>query len=488
MFSRSIRALLSILILGSGWRLYLYYDHSLWAKLVETTTQRPQTAWLVFVIGLYALTYVGLLLIRDTNAKPTMTISLSAALLLSVGIRLFPFLGSYYIAFALLGAATGVFNAAIVYYGSSAVPPEGRLPLVALVVMAFTVIVYALTWAARSWGIDVAFALASALMVACIVINSGYEPAPLTAVPDTSRPLFPTRLVVASGITIFVGYFGNYLNQSGTGAQEMGFPDPLYAWVGLAVRVAICIFFVVAGRRIRIVHILYVSQGCTVLAFATSMLPTESNLVAWIFQNTTNIVGTIALYALISAVAYKYLRRPQTFALLLLLTGAGIIFGYLAGTAVHRYLGDEPFFFHVVPLLIFCSCFFALPFIIREIEKEVDLDRSSSPGFFAAGLSKQDGAPAMKESDVIVFRKRITESLTALNNTFDKEYRLTNRESEIASYLAERYDYETIAGKLFISINTLKVHIRSIYRKYDIPNRKSLIELIERKTDGRAAG
>jgi DNA-binding CsgD family transcriptional regulator len=34
----------------------------------------------------------------------------------------------------------------------------------------------------------------------------------------------------------------------------------------------------------------------------------------------------------------------------------------------------------------------------------------------------------------------------------------------------------------------LKVHIRSIYRKYDISNRKSLIELIEQKTGSRAAG
>jgi DNA-binding CsgD family transcriptional regulator len=486
MFSRSFRSLLLILILGSGWRLYLYYDRGFWAMLVEHTANRPDVAWLVFVIGIYALTYFGLLIIRDSNARVIALVSLAASLILSIGIRVLPALQTHYVAFALLGVSTGLFNAAIIYYGSSGVPPEGRLPIVALVVLGFTVVVYALTYAARTWGFDLAFAIASALLLVCFFLSRGYSPPPLTSGQETARPPFPTGLVVASGVTIFVGYFGNYLNQSGTGTQDMSFGNPPFAALGFIVRAVICLFFLVAGRRIRIVHVLYVTQGCTVLAFAMSMLKTESNLAAWIFYSASNIVGTIALYALISAVAYKYLKRPQTFALLLLLTGAGIVFGYLAGTAVQRYLGASPLFFRVVPLIIFCSCFFVLPFTIRAIDREVDLDRASTPGFFARGPRRIPGA--VRESDVIDFRRRITESLAALNTTFDKEYRLTTREKEIASYLVERYDYETIATKLFISVNTLKAHAKSIYRKYDISNRKSLIALIEDQLEGKAAG
>ena len=486
MFSRSLRPLLSLLVLGSGWRLYFYYDHSLWARLVEGTGNRPDVAWLVFVVALYAMTYVGLLFIRDANAKLLMTVSLAAALVLSTGILLAPALQSWYVAFALLGAAAGVLNAGVVYYGSAGVPPESRVPIVAFVVLGFTLIVYALGWAARSWGVDITFIFAAALLVGALVVNGGYRPAVVAPSTETDALPFPTKLVVANGITIFVGYFGNYLNQSGTGTQDMQLGDPLYAWIGLLVRVVVCVFFLIAGRRIKIVSILYVCQASTVLAFAMSM--TGSTPAAWVLYNITNIVGTIALYALISAVAYKYLRRPQTFALLLLLTGAGIVFGYLAGTAVQRYLSADPLFFRVVPLVIFCACFFVLPFALRSIAREVDLDRSSSPGFLFDGDPSRAEGPAWKESDVIRFRQRIADSIDALNGTFDKEYRLTARESEIASYLAERYDYETIADKLLISVNTLKVHIRSIYRKYDISNRKSLIELIEQKTGSRAAG
>lgn len=488
MFSRNMRSLLGILILGSGWRLYFYYDHTLWAKLVENTANRPDLAWMIFVIGIYSFTYLGLLIIRDHSVKAIAMISMSATLILSIGIRIFVPLQTYYIVFGLLGVTTGLFNAVVVYYGSSGVPPEGRLSIVALVVLGFTVIVYALTYVAKSWGLDIAFVIASALMLVSILLNRTYVPASLASAKDTASGPFPTKLVVASGLTIFVGYFGNYLNQSGMGTQDMWFDNPPMAWLGFLVRVAICVFFLLAGRRIKIVHTLYVCQACTVLAFATSMLNMQTNLPAWILYSASNIVGTIALYALISAVAFKYLKRPQTFALLLLLTGAGIVFGYVAGTAAHRFFRDDPVFFRVIPLIIFCSCFFVSPFIIRAIEREVDLDRGSTPGFFSESLSRIPGNVAMREHDVIVFRRRITDSLTAVNTMFEKEYRLTTREMEIASYLAERYDYETIVGKLFISVNTLKAHIKNIYRKYDIPNRKSLVELIERRIDGKAAG
>lgn len=52
--------------------------------------------------------------------------------------------------------------------------------------------------------------------------------------------------------------------------------------------------------------------------------------------------------------------------------------------------------------------------------------------------------------------------------------RLTPREIEITAYLLERYDYDTIAGKLFISPNTLKTHVKNIYKKLRVSSRKEL--------------
>ncbi len=57
--------------------------------------------------------------------------------------------------------------------------------------------------------------------------------------------------------------------------------------------------------------------------------------------------------------------------------------------------------------------------------------------------------------------------------------RLTPREFEIAVLLYERYDNETIAERLFISPNTLKVHIRRIYQKFQVSRKKELILTVD---------
>jgi LuxR family maltose regulon positive regulatory protein len=52
-----------------------------------------------------------------------------------------------------------------------------------------------------------------------------------------------------------------------------------------------------------------------------------------------------------------------------------------------------------------------------------------------------------------------------------KKWGLTERESEILFYLGMGYSNTEIAEKLFISENTVKFHIKSIYLKLDVKNR-----------------
>lgn len=48
---------------------------------------------------------------------------------------------------------------------------------------------------------------------------------------------------------------------------------------------------------------------------------------------------------------------------------------------------------------------------------------------------------------------------------------LTQREKEILSLLIEGYSNKEIAEKLIISIHTVKAHIESIYRKFEVHNK-----------------
>lgn len=58
-------------------------------------------------------------------------------------------------------------------------------------------------------------------------------------------------------------------------------------------------------------------------------------------------------------------------------------------------------------------------------------------------------------------------------------YVLTAREAEVLTYLAGGHGSPYIAEKLFISENTVRTHMRNMYRKMGISSKEELIGLIE---------
>ena len=52
---------------------------------------------------------------------------------------------------------------------------------------------------------------------------------------------------------------------------------------------------------------------------------------------------------------------------------------------------------------------------------------------------------------------------------------LTERESEILTELGKGLTYQEIAESLFISENTVRTHIRHIYKKLNVRNRTSAL-------------
>ncbi len=63
--------------------------------------------------------------------------------------------------------------------------------------------------------------------------------------------------------------------------------------------------------------------------------------------------------------------------------------------------------------------------------------------------------------------------------SFYLEAKLTQQERKIVDLLLSGSNNQEILGKLYISINTLKTHLRNIYRKTDTRNRHELIDVIE---------
>ena len=72
----------------------------------------------------------------------------------------------------------------------------------------------------------------------------------------------------------------------------------------------------------------------------------------------------------------------------------------------------------------------------------------------------------------------VPESLNIKNNFFDMN-NLSEREEEVSLLLIKGETNSDIGQKLFISVNTVKSHIKSIYRKLEVSNRIQLIHLTQ---------
>jgi len=60
---------------------------------------------------------------------------------------------------------------------------------------------------------------------------------------------------------------------------------------------------------------------------------------------------------------------------------------------------------------------------------------------------------------------------------------LTQRENEILNLLAKGYRYKEIASKIFISIETVRTHIRNIYEKLQVDSRTDALNILYQKRD-----
>ena len=60
-------------------------------------------------------------------------------------------------------------------------------------------------------------------------------------------------------------------------------------------------------------------------------------------------------------------------------------------------------------------------------------------------------------------------------------YDLSQREKEVLKLLADGYNYQEIADKIFISVDTVRHHIRNIYRKLHVHSQSEAVAKAIRK-------
>ena len=75
---------------------------------------------------------------------------------------------------------------------------------------------------------------------------------------------------------------------------------------------------------------------------------------------------------------------------------------------------------------------------------------------------------------VNLFRKKLSGSV-------DSDVHLTERETEVLSGLSDGHSYMSVAGALFISVDTVRYHIRNIYQKLEVHSQLAAVSKAIRK-------
>jgi DNA-binding NarL/FixJ family response regulator len=123
-------------------------------------------------------------------------------------------------------------------------------------------------------------------------------------------------------------------------------------------------------------------------------------------------------------------------------------------------------------------------FIMLTVFEDTDAIFQSLSAGASGYLLKQTPPARLLEAIQDVFRggspmsgeiaRKVVQSFQkqATSNAVDG---LTKREEEILGYLAKGYMYKEIAGLLFISVETVRTHIRNIYEKLQVRTRTEAI-------------
>jgi DNA-binding NarL/FixJ family response regulator len=115
--------------------------------------------------------------------------------------------------------------------------------------------------------------------------------------------------------------------------------------------------------------------------------------------------------------------------------------------------------------------------------------RNGASGFLPSGCDisiVHRALSAAKEGELWVTRKLLADTFRqAINNA--NHHRFTTREREILRCLANGYTNHQIGEMLFITRETVRWHLRSIYTKLEVHDRESLVQFIEREGLGRWA-
>lgn len=115
--------------------------------------------------------------------------------------------------------------------------------------------------------------------------------------------------------------------------------------------------------------------------------------------------------------------------------------------------------------------------IFEEEEKVFDSLKAGATGYIVKSSTMDEYLNAIRMvaaggsplSPVIA--KKLVNYFSAPKMVMQKDYELTEREKTVMELLSNGYPYKQVADQLFISMDTVRTHIRNIYEKLQVHSR-----------------
>lgn len=200
--------------------------------------------------------------------------------------------------------------------------------------------------------------------------------------------------------------------------------------------------------------------GIALLGFAYVIFMTlEINILSY-FLVITTMLSCCGIFDLFwwstFGEIFNYVNNPsKIFGGGLSMNVLGVWVGGLLGNLILKFTNNAIFMSSIVALVILLIVVMIIPILNKTL---INLLR--------------------EHTFLLVFYKEIDKNENDMNLDASLLVELTDREKEVVFYLIKGFTYKKIAQKLYISENTLKTHVKNIYRKAGVKSKVELIKII----------
>lgn len=363
--------------------------------------------------------------------------------------------------FALAGASSGSFILAWSVPFSQKISPASRFRVMASIIVAANMIYLAVKFSLLfstpllGQGISIASLITAAATAFFLAPSGSWYPHKIS-----EQTQFPALLLAIISAMVFLLYINGgfmylvlYLSAPRSITWLPIFRDLVY----LSVLVSMAL----VGRRIDRMLPVYTSASLMILAFASySLFGTTS--AGWLSgeilcQSSMGLLD-LFLWTVLGDIAFTYKRAYLVFGWGLAANVAGILAGGMIGEFLVRASETPELIIAVSAGITVSLTFLLIPFLATRMRKDL-LEKISA---FRLGGTLEE------YSDAISFPAQSVPG-------FDQ---LTPRETEIAGFILRGKGNQQIARELFISENTVKVHLKNIFRKLSIAGKNEFFALV----------